>query len=127
MNENTSRGGFSLVEIVIAIMVLSFGMLAMAASTGYVASQMRSSVWDTQRNLAKREVSERLRAMPWANMATTTSPETVGRYAVRWNVTSTNNATRQVQIITSGPAYRAGRGSSSTVVDTTTITIVRPL
>ena len=126
MNENTDRGGFSLVEIVIAIMVLSFGMLAMAASTGYVASQMRSSVWDTQRNLAKLEISERLRSTPWANLTTQTSAQTVGRYAVTWQVTSINNATRSVQIITSGPAYRAGRGSSSTVVDTTTITIVRP-
>ena len=127
MNENAKNGGFSLVEIVIAMMVLSFGMLAMAASTGYVASQMRSSVWDTQRNLAKLEITERLRSTAWNNLTTQTTAQTVGRYAVRWNVTAINNATRSVQVITSGPAYRAGRGSSSTVVDTTSITIVKPL
>ena len=127
MNENAKNGGFSLVEIIIAIMVLSFGMLAMAASTGYVAAQMRSSVWDTQRNLAKQQVTEQLRATSWTGLTTQTSPQAVGRYAVRWNVTAINNATRSVQVITSGPAYRAGRGSSSTVVDTTSITIVKPL
>ena len=127
MNENAKNGGFSLVEVIIAMMVLSFGMLAMAASTGYVASQMRSSVWDTQRNLAKQQVTEQLRATSWTNLATQASPQTVGRYSVRWNVTAINNATRSVQVITSGPAYRAGRGSSLTVVDTTSITIVKPL
>src|SRR5687768_16881514 len=63
MNDvKTKQGGFSLVEVVIAIMVLSFGLLAMAASTGYVASQLRSSVFDTQRNLARQRIVEQLRA-----------------------------------------------------------------
>jgi Tfp pilus assembly protein PilV len=58
MNEaNNNPGGFSLVEVVVAILVLSFGLLAMAASTGYVATQLRSTTWDTQRNLARQQSS----------------------------------------------------------------------
>ena len=119
-------GGFSMVEVVIAIMVLSFGLLAMAASTGYIASQLRSSVFDTQRNLARQRVVEQLRATVFNNVNTNTAGQTVGRYTVRWNVTTVSAMQRNVQVITVGPAYRAGRGSRTTVTDTASITIVSP-
>jgi Tfp pilus assembly protein PilV len=125
--KTTRRGGFSMVEVVIAIMVLSFGLLAMAASTGYVAAQLRSSVFDTQRNLARQRTVELLRSTVFQNVTTNTAGQTVGRYTVRWNVTNVSAMQRNVQIITVGPAYRAGRGSRATVTDTSTITIVSPL
>jgi prepilin-type N-terminal cleavage/methylation domain-containing protein len=125
MNEQqTNNGGFSLVEVVIAIVILSFGLLAMAASTGYVASQLRSSSFDTQRNMARQQVIEQLRATVFNNVTTQGTAQTVGRYSIRWNVSGTTAKT--VQIITSGPAYRARRGAQTTVTDTATITILRP-
>jgi prepilin-type N-terminal cleavage/methylation domain-containing protein len=127
MNDvKTKQGGFSLVEVVIAIMVLSFGLLAMAASTGYVASQLRSSVFDTQRNLARQRIVEQLRATVFTNVNTNTAGQTVGRYTIRWNVTNASAMRRNVQIITVGPAYRSGRGSRVNVTDTASITIVSP-
>lgn len=121
-----NQDGFSLVEVVIAIMVLSFGLLAMAASTGYVATQLRSTTFDTQRNLARQRVAEQLRSTIFTNVTTNTTGQTVGRYTVRWNVTNVNAAQRRVQIITAGPAYRAGQGARTTVTDTATIVIVSP-
>jgi prepilin-type N-terminal cleavage/methylation domain-containing protein len=125
-DSQNNRGGFSLVEVVIAIMVLSFGLLAMAASTGYIASQLRSSSFDTQRNLARQQVIEQLRSTIFVNLATNTTGQTVGRYTVRWNVTTPNSSQRRVQIITSGPAYRARQGARTTVIDTAAIMILSP-
>jgi prepilin-type N-terminal cleavage/methylation domain-containing protein len=121
-----NQDGFSLVEVVIAIMVLSFGLLAMAASTGYVATQLRSTTFDTQRNLARQRVAEQLRSTVFANVVSNTTGQAVGRYTIRWNVTNVNVAQRRVQIITAGPAYRAGQGARTTVTDTATIMILSP-
>jgi prepilin-type N-terminal cleavage/methylation domain-containing protein len=121
------RDGFSLVEVVVAILVLSFGLLAMAASTGYVATQLRSTTWDTQRNLARQQVIESLRATIFANVTTNATGRSIGPYTVRWNVTNVSSAQRRVQIITTGPAYRqSSRSTMTTVVDTATITLASP-
>ena len=124
---NNNQGGFSLVEVVVAMLVLSFGLLAMAASTGYVATQLRSTTWDTQRTLARQQVVEQLKATIFANVTTNTTGVTIGSYTVRWNVTNVGSAQRRVELITSGPAYRASsRATRITVVDTATVTIASP-
>ena len=120
------NGGFSLVEVIIAMVILSFGLLAMAASTGYVASQLRSSTFDTQRNMARQQVVEQLRSTIFANITSNTGGTAVGRYTVRWVVTNVGSAQKDVRVITQGPAYRAGRGSRTTVTDTARITITSP-
>jgi prepilin-type N-terminal cleavage/methylation domain-containing protein len=120
-------GGFSLVEVIVAMMVLSFGLLAMAASTGYIATQLRSTTWDTERNLARQQVIEQLRSTIFANVTTNTTGQAIGSYTVRWNVTNVNGAQRSVQLITTGPAYRqSNRRTLTTVVDTATIMILSP-
>lgn len=124
---NDKQGGFSLVEVVVAMLVLSFGLLAMAASTGYVATQLRSTTWDTQRTLARQQVIEQLKSTVFANVTTNTTGVTIGSYTIRWNVTNVSGAQRSVQLITSGPAYRASsRATRVTVVDTSTVTIASP-
>ncbi|MGQ0815925.1 MAG: type IV pilus modification PilV family protein [Gemmatimonadota bacterium] len=126
MNDQTSaRGGFSLVEIIAAIMILSFGLLAMAASTGYVSAQMRSSMFDTQRNLARQQVIEQLRGTIYTNLANPSSA-TIGNYTITWRVTAQNAELSQIELVTTGPAYRAGRGARTTVTDNATIQIVSP-
>ena len=124
---NNNPGGFSLVEVVVAILVLSFGLLAMAASTGYVATQLRSTTWDMQRNMARQQIIEQLKATVFANVNTNTTGQAVGPYTVRWNVTNVSSAERRVQIITTGPAYRtSNRRTMTTIVDTASITIASP-
>jgi prepilin-type N-terminal cleavage/methylation domain-containing protein len=124
---NNNQGGFSLVEVVVAMLVLSFGLLAMAASTGYVSTQLRSTTWDTQRTLARQQVIEQLRATVFANLTTNTAGQSIGLYTVRWNVTNVSNAQRSVEIITTGPGYRtSSRATRTTVADTSRITIASP-
>ena len=123
----SNQNGFSLVEIIVAMMVLSFGLLAMAASTGYVFNQLRSTSWDSHRMLAKQEMVEQLRGMFWTDIPTTTAATTtIGQYSMSYLATMPTTFTKRVRIITSGPGYRMGTGTQTTVVDTTTVVVTRP-
>lgn len=130
MNANPEinrKNGFSLVEVMVATMVLTVGLLAMAASTGYISAQLRSTTFDTRRTAAKSQVVERLRAMPYASLPTAGTPltTTVGDFTVTASsVFSTNFAT--VTLTTVGPAYRQRSGSMTSVSDQMTFTILRP-
>ena len=119
--------GFSLVEVVVAMVVLTFGLLAMAASTGYVYNQLRNTGFDTQRMLAKQQVVEQLRGMFWADISTTAVTRTVGRYTITHQWSGGTSVVKSVRIITSGPAYYGINGATRTIgVDTMRIEIVKP-
>ena len=126
MKQNANANGFSLVEVIVAIVVLAVGMLAMAASTGYISAQIRSSSFSTQRMMAREEVIERLRAQPFDNITTNATAQVVGRYSMTWTVTSVNNYLKNVLVIASGPAYRLGTGARTNVVDTVAVRISKP-
>jgi prepilin-type N-terminal cleavage/methylation domain-containing protein len=120
------QNGFSLVEIMIATMVLTVGLLAMAASTAYVSAQLKSNTYTTQRTQAKERIVEELRATTYANVTNAGTARTVGRFTMTWNV-STSGLAKRVNLITSGPAYRGNtRGQRTTVVDTMSFSIVSP-
>ena len=123
-----NANGFTLVEIIVATMVLAVGMLAMAASTGYISAEIRNSTWNTQRTMAREEVIERLRATPFDNVATNATAVAIGRYNMTWTVSSVAGSQhlKQVIVIASGPAYRLGRGARTTVVDSVAVTLARP-
>lgn len=128
LEQQNSRGGFSLVEIIVAMVVLSFGLLAMAASTGYVYNQLRSSAFDTQRNLARQATIEQVRGMFWDSIPTTARTTTRGRYTVTYIALNTSTTTvKNVSVITTGPGYRSGKAVRQTVVDTASIRVMRPL
>jgi len=123
--ENADANGFSLVEVIVAIVVLSVGVLAMAASTGYIASEVRSSTFSTQRAVARRQIIEELRAIPFDSVKNSTSARTVGRYSLQWSVTNVNTNLKSVLVIANGPAAR-GNGGRTMVVDTAFVQIARP-
>ena len=124
--QRLQRDGFSLVEVIIATMVLSVGLLAMAASTGYVATHLKSTGYTTQRTQAKERIVEELRATTYTNLATNTTARAVGRFSMTWNV-STSGLAKRVQLYTSGPAYRGNsKGQRTTVVDTMTFVVLSP-
>ena len=125
-----NQNGFSLVEIMIATIILTFGMMAMAASTGYVSAELRSSRFDTKRTVAKEQMVEQLRASTYSSLATTSTATTIGQFSFTWVVSAPTNATKRVALITSGPAYRNNYGTSrsvrTTVVDTMTFDVLSP-
>jgi prepilin-type N-terminal cleavage/methylation domain-containing protein len=129
LEQKKSRDGFSLVEVIVAMVVLSFGLLAMAASTGYVYNQLRSTAFDTQRNLARQAAVEQVRGMFWNDLTTTPQTTTRGRYTVTFVTVAaaSTNMVKTVRIVTTGPGYRSGKAVRQTVVDTARIQVVRPL
>ena len=132
MNERPAApDGFSLVEIIAAIMILSFGLLTMAASTMYVAGQLRSARFDTQRNFARQQVLEQLRGTFYDDLVTNNTGVTAGGYTVKWVVANVGNNTaiKQVSLITTGPAYRptaSNRATRRDITDTAVVQIVSP-
>jgi len=119
--------GFSLVEVVVAIVVLSVGVLAMAASTGYIAAEVRSSTFNTQRAVARRQVIEQLRAMPFDNISCTTAGSgAVGRYSMEWRTTCLSTNLKRILVIASGPAVVSQRAARQNLTDTAVVEIARP-
>lgn len=120
-----AQNGFSLVEIMIATMILTFGLLAMAASTGYVSKELHGSIFDTQRTHAKEQIVEQLRGTTYASVTSNTSGTAVGRFTMKWNVSVSGNV-KGVQLITAGPGYVGGRAAQKTITDTMTFYLVSP-
>lgn len=110
MSQQSDRGGFSVVEVIVAMMILSFGVLAMGASTGYVMRQVRASELRSERVAAVREASELIRGTEWAQIpAVCGSGDLVAnRYTVTCEATP-NGRLMQVRIRTTGPGYQDGR------------------
>lgn len=116
--------GFSLVEVIAAMVILTMGILAMAASTGYVFTRLGDSGRSTERSLATQQVIEQLRATPFANVQNGST--TIGAYTLSWRIVSQpSSGLMTVRIVNQGPGYVAGQGWSSTVRDSTEITLLR--
>src|SRR5690606_38066460 len=115
--------GFSLVEVIIATLILSVGLLAMAGTMGHFYKLVRQSGYRTERTMAVQEVTERLRAMPY-DLVTSRAPssaEQVGEFRIWWNVTEPPvGRVKVVEIISSGPGY-----GTREVIDTTVINLLR--
>ncbi|MDH3225443.1 MAG: hypothetical protein OEO23_17110, partial [Gemmatimonadota bacterium] len=64
---NNQRGG-SILEVVIALIVLSFGMLGMATTTAMAVRQTTLAEITSRRVAASQQVAERLRSIPFDSM-----------------------------------------------------------
>ena len=63
------RGGFTLVEVIIAITILAFGLLGMAGTTALVVRQVTLADVATERSAALQTTIESLRALPFDSLA----------------------------------------------------------
>lgn len=114
----TDRGGFSLVEVIVALIILTVGVLGMAATTMLVVRQTTLSEMTTERSAALQTVIERLRSEDYETLSS--GADTVGRFDVNWSVT-TGVRTKQVEIVTVGPGLTSASGVptlASAVADT---------
>ena len=125
------EGGFTMVEVIIAIVILAVGLLGMAGTTAVLVRQITLSDVATKRNAAQQTVIERLRAADWENLSTTyaSGTETIGPFEVSWTVTSPSSQWGVLQVITVGPGLGRGTGGfpmlTDNVADTFTYRILR--
>ena len=115
MTKSTPNPGFSAVEVILGLLILSVAILAMGASTSRAMAQIQASEFRTERMEAIRTASESLRTSAstpegWANLADecTTDPYvSTGNFDVTCVVSATSEVTR-VMLITDGPAFIDG-------------------
>ena len=104
---DSERAGFSLVEVIVALIVLTIGVLGLAGTTVLVVRQTTLAEVTTERSAALQSVIERLQSEDYATMSD--GSETVGRFDVKWTVTP-GVRTKQVEIVTVGPGLTSASG-----------------
>ncbi|HUQ83919.1 MAG TPA: prepilin-type N-terminal cleavage/methylation domain-containing protein [Gemmatimonadaceae bacterium] len=99
------RSGFTLVELVVAIVILTIGLLALAATAGIVASHVGDGGRLTGAAHAARSVIDSLAGQPCARL--TSGSSAPGGVVVSWAV-STDSSAATVNL-TVGSRLRRGR------------------
>jgi prepilin-type N-terminal cleavage/methylation domain-containing protein len=130
MTHDTRQAGFSLIEVIVAMMILSIGILAMGASTGHVMAQIQAAELRTERMGAVRETAETLRGTAWASLESTCAGDMSGfgteHYTVSCSVLQPSSNLKVIQLVTVGPGFEAGK-FTTTVADTFAISMANPV
>ena len=110
----------------VALIILTVGVLGLAATTIWTVRQTTLSELTTERSAAVQTVVERLRASDYAALAN--GSDSVGRFTVSWDVVD-GNRSKLVSLITVGPGLSSGSGMpslSGNVADTFSYRIMEP-
>lgn len=120
------RAGFSLVEVVIAIVILAVGVLGLAGTTALVVRQVTLGEMTTKRAAAFQTAIEQMRALEWEEIGGGST--TVGDYVVSWWVDSEYTQSKVMKIATLGPGVSTSGGFPTlvqNVADTFTYRLLR--
>jgi Tfp pilus assembly protein PilV len=112
----THEGGFTIVEVLTAVVVLTVGLLGLASTAGYVTRMTgQGNRYTIAATLAGRRL-EMLRADGCSGMAGGSSA--MGRFTVSWTVTTLNTGSqrtaKQVQVMVTSPTTDGTRSDSLT-------------
>lgn len=121
----SGRRGFSLVEVVIAIVILAVGILSLGSSTAFIIRQITLGDVMTERAVAFQTVVNRIQSMPYDDV--TTGTMTVGVFVVDWQA-GPGAQSKLVRIRTTGPGMGATTGAPTNnpqLVETFSIRILR--
>jgi Tfp pilus assembly protein PilV len=121
-----AEGGFSVVEVIVAMLILTVGVLGLAGTTALVVRQVTLGEMTTQRAAAFQSAIEQLRARDWESVGAGSS--TVGRYDVNWWIEEEFAQSRVMKVVTVGPGVSTAGGLPSlqpNVHDTFTYRLLR--
>ncbi|HSM35004.1 MAG TPA: prepilin-type N-terminal cleavage/methylation domain-containing protein [Longimicrobiales bacterium] len=122
-----STDGFSVIELLVALVVLAIGLLAMASVMGTLVLQTRAADTRTERSFAVQQAAERLRAQSFGSITDRAEADAVqvGSYDVWWAIASSTSTKRDIEVFTKGPGYVPGQGFVEAKRDTFQITLAR--
>ena len=130
LRKTRDEAGFSLVELVMAVVVLAFGVVGLATTTLFITRQLTLAEVTTARVTAIQSVMERIRTTPYDSICEGT--DTMGAIVVSWSEMAHMDQTKSVRIVTMGPGLVSMSGGqstpmmSSTVADTVVYRMLRP-
>lgn len=129
MSTQRGSGGFTIVEVLIAIVILAVGMLALATTSIVATTQVKIADLKTERSVAVQQAIERLRAMPFDSIRALpeANARQFGSFRVWWDNNPQGRYLTTISVITRGPGYRAGSGWTPEVVDTFLVDITERL
>ena len=121
----SDRGGFSLIEVIIAMMILTIGVLGLAGTTAFLVRQVSLSDLMTERAAAFQTVIDRLQAVPYNSV--TSGTDSVGVFAIRWTSVDDGPQNKIVTMVTVGPGVigMVSASSSPQVTDTFQFRLLR--
>ena len=110
------RDGFSIVEVLVGMSLMSVVMMGLAGAATLGLSQMAKARQDLQYSADVQQVADSLVAKGWNNVAS--GSQTIRGRAVTWTVSAINAKSQKVEII----AQRRGLANTSVVYpDTLTL------
>lgn len=130
----SARGGFSIVELMVAVVLLAVGLLSMAGMSSYAMTRIRMSKVDTRRGAVVTSTVEQLRAkmddvsgFDSVHAVLSSGPLTVQGYKVWYDIAALAPEfdRKKITVYTEGAAYRGGW--KTTVRDTFVTVFARPL
>lgn len=118
------RGGFTIIEVIIAMIILTIGVLGLAGTTAFFVRQVTQSDLMTERSAAFQTIVDRLQSLPYDSVSA--GADSVGIYAVTWSSVDNGSQNKTVTLITIGPGTRGAPPTNDPqVTDTFTFRILR--
>ncbi len=115
----TKQSGLTLIEVMVAIVILSVGLLAMASATANVTRMIGHGKWATVASQVAVRRLENVRRVAYSTSPACTSSALIGGSATvvsgvseTWSITGSGN-TRQVLVTVTYPG--AGRSTTDTI------------
>ncbi|MCA9737798.1 MAG: prepilin-type N-terminal cleavage/methylation domain-containing protein [Gemmatimonadota bacterium] len=104
MRSPSSEAGFTLVELVVAVVILAVGILGFLGTSALLVRQGADADLRTERAAARQSAIERLRAAPYDSVID--GAALLGRFDVRWVVEDFPRV-KNIRVITVGPGLAA--------------------
>jgi prepilin-type N-terminal cleavage/methylation domain-containing protein len=125
-----SVAGFSLIELIIALFILAFGVIGLASTTLFVTRQLTLAEVTTERVAAVQSVMERIHATSFDSIKA--GGDTIGDMMLYWDPAITTAQTKTMRIVAIGPGLSSISQTgappmlASEVTDTVMYKVLRP-
>lgn len=103
----SDRRGFTIIEVLIAVMILTVGIVGLATTAALVTRMVGQGQRYTEAASMASERFEILRAQPCASLAN--GSQTSGGYTVAWTVTTVGGSGRQFDVTVTSPTTSGTR------------------